>query len=195
MSEASEKLNEAGKLKRAIIDHMVITMVAGVVSCFFFLVWHLYSTLERRVTEHDRESSAAIMVLKEAVINYKVRLDMLEREGPRKPETAAVAPPAPNPIASAEQVKLWEDAARIQSAERHIGVPRIGVPILSGVSPKPEEHWSAAPRTGPPQQQQQQQQQTAPPPMIRQIRPLEEFEMAREELRKKINEAKPSSKP
>lgn len=85
--------SEVSKLKRSVIDHMVVTMVAGVMSGFLFLVWNLYANLERRVSEHDRESAASLMVLKEAVISYKVRLDVLEKNAERMAE-------APKPVAT-----------------------------------------------------------------------------------------------
>lgn len=101
MSKEAESDDSPSKLKRAIIDHMVITLVAGVVSAFFFLVWHLYSNLEKRVSEQERDSAAAILVLKEAVISYRVRLDMLEREPVRRAEVVAV------PHATAPPVSTW----------------------------------------------------------------------------------------
>ena len=162
MSAQAEKSDEVRSLKRALIDHMVTTMVAGMMSGFLFMVWHLYSTLEKRVTEQDKESAAAISVLKESAISYKVRIDLLEREMARKPEVQVAQTPQPAPVAAA----------------------RVETPF-----------WTPAPpRTNnPPAFQQQMQQQQSAPPMIRQS--LAEVEAAREELRKKISDVKPSFKP
>jgi len=162
MSNTTEKSDEVRSLKRALIDHMVTTMVAGMMSGFLFLIWHLYSTLEKRVSETERENAAALLVLKESAISYKVRLDMLDREMARRQETPAAVAAAPAP------------------------------------APKPEpSFWTAPPaRTNNPPsfQQQGQQQQSYAPPMLRQS-PVADVEAARDELRKKISDLKPGSKP
>lgn len=178
MSREAEHDDNPSKLKRAIIDHMVITMVASVVSCFFFLVWHLYSRLESRVAALEKETSAALLVLKESSIEHKVRLDMLERDFARRSEPApvvATAAPASTPVVTAVRPE---------------------VPLKADVG-----FWAPpVPRTNYSVQQQSQQQQafpmSAPPELIQQrSKPLADIQAAREELQKKIRENFPSSKP
>ena len=167
MSAQTDKPDDVRSLKRSVIDHMVTTMVAGIMSGFLFLVWNLYSTLEKRMTEQEKETSAALLVLKEAAISYKVRLDMLERE-PRK-EQVSVPPPAPAPVATS---------------------------AAPAVRPEPSFWTPAPPRTNRQEfQQQVQQQQSFPAPMLMRQSPLADVEAARDELRKKISDAKPGAKP
>lgn len=176
MSTPTDKSDEVRNLKRALIDHMVTTMVAGMMSGFLFLVWNLYSTLEKRMTEQEKETTAALLVLKESAINYKVRLDMLERE-PRKEQQVVVAQPAPAVSAPAPVATSVPPATRVEPS-----------------------FWTPAPpRTNRPPdfQQQVQQQQSFPPSthMRQAVTSLAEVEAARDELRKKISEAKPGAKP
>lgn len=173
MSKDAEHDDNPSKLKRAIIDHMVITMVASVVSCFFFLVWHLYSRLELRVSNLEKETSAALLVLKESSIEHKVRLDMLERDFSRRQE-------APTPIAAASQ-----------------GMAPVLAAVPAPVPVREPNFWTPAPpRTNQVQQQSQQQQsfpRSSPPETIQQLtKPLYDIQAAREELQKKIKESTPA---
>lgn len=103
MSEKSSDLASISGLRRSAIDHIVLTLSAGVITAFFFLCWHLYSQLSQRVTDLEKEHTAAIVVLKENTIVHKVRLDILDQTwSTRKAEpTSTVASiPAQKPTDS-----------------------------------------------------------------------------------------------